>query len=98
MSKFFRSKWFVAITTIISLALSIVAGWGSGYVPIAYGKPGVINGGVATHLEFSFKVAAGHWAIGFAVTVLVFVACVAVRKLYLNKAENDCNNKTLSEN
>lgn len=83
MRDYFKSKLFVAVTTIISFVLSIAAGWGSGYVPIAEGYPDTV-----THLEFSFKVALGHWAIGFAITVLVFLACLAVRRLYLNKAGN----------
>lgn len=44
MAKIFKSKWFVIITTLIALTMSIVSGILLGYEPNVVGSGGINNG------------------------------------------------------
>ena len=98
MNKFLRSRFFVAIFTFLSFILGGIAGWLLGYQPYVSGKVngyssefgGSTKGSTSTEYVFQIKTACGYWLIALAITLVVFLLSVLVRKMYLkNNSEND---------
>lgn len=97
MKKFLSSKIFIVVFTSLSLILGGIAGWLLGYQPNVSGKVfgastqygGTTNGSTSTQYIFQIKTACGYWLIALAVTLVVFLLCVLIRKMYLkNTPEN----------
>ena len=77
---------FVIITPLITLALFVGAGFYLGYVPKVTGSVGgyfMTTGSTDTEYIFRLKRAIGIWLIGLAISLLVFLICVLIRKIYL---------------
>ena len=92
--KIFSSKLFVVISTAVTAALGGVAGWLLAYQPsvngAAYGQIingyGGVSGLVETKYVFSAKIAVGYWLLALAITFLVLLVAVLIRKIYLREA------------
>ncbi|MBE6638814.1 MAG: hypothetical protein E7616_05085 [Ruminococcaceae bacterium] len=44
---------------------------------------------VSTYYKFNIKNAMGIWLIGLAVSLLFFLICILIRKIYLTSANNN---------
>lgn len=92
MVKILKSKWFVIITTLIALTLTIVSGILLGYEPSVTGSGGMSNGygavKVTTEYVFSWKIAVGYWCIGLIITIAVCLICILIRKAYSEPKES----------
>ncbi len=93
MAKILKSKWFVIITTLIALTLTIVSGILLGYEPNVAGSGGMSNGygvvKVTTEYVFSWKIAVGYWCIGLIITIAVCLICILIRRAYGNSKESN---------
>lgn len=91
MEKVFKSKWFVFLTPAFSLVLFLIAGWLLGYVPKVtgdvWGTQYGSSGYTRTQFVFSMRNAVGIWLIGVAVSLLIFLVCVFIQKLYFLAAD-----------
>ena len=89
MDKIFKSKIFVIITPIITFFLFLISGWLVSYLPytsgsvFGFGSVGAIKGSTTTTYEFRINNAIGIWLIGLAISLLVLLICVLIRKVYL---------------
>ena len=91
MDKIFKSKIFVIITPIITFLLFLVSGWLVSYLPYTTGNVygssssfgGFTSGSTATTYVFRISNAIGIWLIGLAISLLVLLICVLIRKIYL---------------
>ena len=91
MDKIFKSKIFVIITPIITFFLFLISGWLVSYLPYTSGSVfglgsvgiGAIEGSTTTTYEFRINNAIGIWLIGLAISLLVLLICVLIRKVYL---------------
>ena len=77
MEKIIRNKLFVIVTPIINFVLFIVAGIFLGYEANVVGFSYV-----STTYQFSIRGALGVWLIGLAVSLLVFLICVLLQKVF----------------
>ena len=84
MKNVFKSKLFVMITPLVNMVLFIVAGILMSYKPYVYGY-----NLVSTSYRFSMKNAVGIWLIGLAVSLLVFLVCVLIRKMSIGSADDN---------
>ncbi len=85
---YFKSRAFVVITTMLTLALGIAMGFLLGY------KSTVRSTGGSTGITYNtyspdLKLALGYWALALMITILVFLICCLIRKVYLNDKTND---------
>ena len=88
MDKIFKSKIFVIITPIITFFLFLISGWLVSYLPYTSGRVygsmyGSTSGNTTTTYEFRINNAIGIWLIGLAISLLVLLICVLIRKVYL---------------
>ena len=87
MDKIFKSKIFVIITPIITFFLFLISGWLVSYLPHTsgrvYGTSVVTSGSTITTYRFRINNAIGIWLIGLAISLLVLLICVLIRKVYL---------------
>ena len=87
MDKIFKSKIFVIITPIITFILFLISGWLVSYLPHTsgrvYGTSVVTRGSTITTYRFRINNAIGIWLIGLAISLLVLLICVLIRKVYL---------------
>ena len=86
MDKIFKSKIFVIITPIITFFLFLISGWLVSYLPYTTGRVygiGISTGSTTTTYEFRIINAIGIWLIGLAISLLVLLICVLIRKVYL---------------
>ena len=91
MDKIFKSKIFVIITPIITFFLFLISGWLVSYLPYTSGRVygtssqyfGSTSGSTTTTYEFRINNAIGIWLIGLAISLLVLLICVLIRKVYL---------------
>ena len=87
MDKIFKSKIFVIITPIITFFLFLISGWLVSYLPYTsgrvYGTSVVTSGSTITTYRFRINNAIGIWLIGLAISLLVLLICVLIRKVYL---------------
>lgn len=93
MNRFLESRLFVALTPLFHFALFLVAGVLLGYVPYVSGATtgasGYTHGETVTEYVFRINHAAGIWLIGAAVSLLVLLVCLLIRKISLRSAENN---------
>ena len=86
MDKIFKSKIFVIITPIITFFLFLISGWLVSYLPYTSGRvfgTMYVEGSTTTTYVFQLKNAIGIWLIGLAISLLVLLICVLIRKVYL---------------
>ena len=86
MDKIFKSKIFVIITPIITFFLFLISGWLVSYLPYTSGSVRshpFVTGSTTTTYEFRINNAIGIWLIGLAISLLVLLICVLIRKVYL---------------
>ena len=91
MDKIFKSKIFVIITPIITFFLFLISGWLVSYLPYTSGSVygystmygGSTTGSTTTRYIFRINNAIGIWLIGLAISLLVLLICVLIRKVYL---------------
>ena len=87
MDKIFKSKIFVIITPIITFFLFLISGWLVSYLPYTsgsvFGTSYVTSGSTITTYRFRINNAIGIWLIGLAISLLVLLICVLIRKVYL---------------
>ena len=86
MDKIFKSKIFVIITPIITFFLFLISGWLVSYLPYTKGYVrdyAFVTGSTTTTYEFRIINAIGIWLIGLAISLLVLLICVLIRKVYL---------------
>ena len=86
MDKIFKSKIFVIITPIITFFLFLISGWLVSYLPYTSGSVSGLyftSGSTTTTYEFRINNAIGIWLIGLAISLLVLLICVLIRKVYL---------------
>ena len=92
MEKILKSKAFVFLTPILNFVLFFVAGILLSYVPYVSGKTsgssGYTTGKTSTEYIFSIKNAIGIWLIGIAVSLLVLLVCVLIKKIMLKASDN----------
>ena len=92
MEKILKSKAFVFLTPILNFVLFFVAGILLSYVPYVsgktYGASGFSSGNTSTEYVFSIKNAIGVWLIGIAVSLLVLLVCVLIKKTMLKASDN----------
>lgn len=90
MKKFLSSKLFVILTPILTLAIGGVAGWLLGYQPNITGSTsgfvgmygGNVTGSTSTTYVFQMKTAIGYWLLAIAISLVAFLLCVLIRKVY----------------
>ena len=92
MDKIFKSKIFVVVMPIITFLLFLIAGWTLSFLPYTSGETsgfissmlgGTVKGSTTTTYEFRILNAIGIWLIGLAISLLVLLICVLIRKVYL---------------
>ena len=69
---------------LVNMVLFIVAGILMSYEPYVHGYSLV-----GTSYLFSMKNAVGIWLIGLAVSLLVFLVCVLIRKMSIGSADDN---------
>ena len=84
MKNVFKSKLFVITMPLVNMVLFIVAGILMSYEPYVRGY-----NLVGTSYLFSMKNAVGIWLIGLAVSLLVFLVCVLIRKMSIGSADDN---------
>ena len=89
MEKFFRSKFFVILTPIITLAMFFVAGIFLSYIPYVSGKSYTGSGITYTTYIFRIRNAIGIWLIGIAVSILVLLVCILISKINSKSVDDD---------
>lgn len=93
MEKIIKSKAFLFLTPMINFVLFFVAGILLSYVPYTsgktYGITGTTTGKTSTEYIFSIKNAIGIWLIGIAVSLLVLLVCILIRKIFLKTSGNE---------
>ena len=92
MDKVLKSKIFLVLTPIITFVLFVVAGILLSYVPHVSGSTSgmtLVTGRTTTEYVFSIKNAVGIWLIGVAVSLLVLLVCILIRKITLKAFDNN---------
>ena len=84
MGKILKSKIFLMLTPIINFVLFFVAGF-------LLGKQPNVHGLQLTQTDYLFSIerAVGIWLIGLAVSLLVLLICILIRKISLQTSNNN---------
>ena len=82
--KIFKSKLFVILTPLCNFVLFLTAGF------LMRNEPYVIGYNfVSTYYRADMKKVLGIWLIGLAVSLLVFLVCILIRKAYLPSTDEN---------
>ena len=100
MQKIFKSKLFIILTPIITFVLFFISGFLLSFLPNVKGSVygyisgpigGSVSGSTNTKYIFMIKNAIGIWLIGLAISFLVLLICVLIRKMYTTNTQNTTN-------
>ena len=88
MEKIFKSKLFLVLPPAVNLALFWIAGVLLSFDPYVSGRVSNYFGGeTTTEYIFNIKKAIGIGLIGLAVSLLVLLVCVLIRKITVKAEE-----------
>lgn len=92
MKRFLRSRFFIFFNAFISFVVGIIAGLLLAYRPEVSGKVSgggyIVSGYTKTNYVFDIRAAFGYWLIALVIAISVTLLCIAIRKLYIQSAEN----------
>lgn len=95
MKKFLGSKLFVILTPILTLAIGGIAGWLLGYQPNISRQITESDGHKISSTTFSYvfqiKAAIGYWLLAVVISLVVFLLCVLIQKIYTEHKQTSNN-------